>query len=154
MPSEITTYGGLTASKGGVSVAPLTRSKTLNMAASAGFGASHTARGAIYMQNTLQNLNTSGAREAIDVGDVDIAYATGHEYLVEVWNRHATATILIEVRSGAATYDRCGKLRPGEVFKTRAEALDTNGYFGFYATPSADAVQMEVIAVEAGDPAA
>lgn len=142
MANEITITSKLNASKGGVTVTNATTTKTQTM--------STTAED---MEHGTQNVGT--AREALNVGDVDITNATGDQYIVHLRNMDDTNFCTVEVQTGASTYAEHSILLPGEFSGAiRRNKLDGSGYNGLFLKFDTAAGQVERIVVEAGDPAA
>lgn len=142
MANEITLGFKLQASKNGTTVVNATQTKTQSMASTA------TA-----MTHITQAVGTS--REAVELGDVDNSNATGGEYIVCLRNMDDTNFCIVELNHGSSAYYQVGLLRPGECWgPVRMQKLDGSGYGGLYLDFDTAAGEIEVIACEAGDPAA
>lgn len=142
MANEISLTAKISATKSSVTVTNSTSTKTQTMAAAAA-----------HMHHTIQAVGTS--REAVALGDVDNSNATGDEYWVLLFNRDATNFVIVEALVGSATYYQVGLMRPGECWgPVRMQKLDGDGYGALYMDADTAACNVEVVAVEAGDPAA
>jgi hypothetical protein len=149
MANEISLTAKLSVSKGSVSIANAISTKTQSMASTTGFGGG----AADDMCHHTQNVGTT--REAIDLVDVDNTNATGGEYILLLYNRDATNYVTVEVQTGAASYWTVGIMRPGESWgPNRLPKLDGSGYGGVFCDADTAACRVEVLACEAGDPAA
>lgn len=142
MANEISLTFKLQAAKGGSTIVNATTTKTQTMASTAAA-----------MQHGTQNVGTT--REALNVGDVDITNATGGEYIVLLRNMDATNFCTVELNYGSGTYYQVGLMRPGEGWgPVRMQKLDGSGYGGLFLDFDTAAGKIEVLATEAGDPAA
>lgn len=142
MANEIAFTAKISAAKNSVTVTNTVSTKTQTMATTA-----------TYLTHIAQDVGTS--REVVSLGDVDNTNATGDEYILLLANRDSTNYVTVEVRTGASTYQSCGVMRPGEFWgPVRLSKLDSSGYGGIYVTANTAACEVEVVAAEAGDPAA
>lgn len=141
MANEISITAKIAATKNSVTVTNAVSTKTQTMSSTS-----------TYLSHIAQEVETS--REAVSIGDVDISNATGLEYLLLLANRDSTNYVTVEVKTGASTYQTCGIIRPGEFWgPVRLPKLDASGYGGIYLTANTATCEVEVVAVEAGDPA-
>ena len=151
MANEITIASGLTVSKDDMRAAPATASKTTNMADSTGF-ASGPAK---YIVQHVQSVGTS--EEAVALGPVRIANATGDEYILQLRNLDLTNYVDVYVLyddDPSTLYWHIGRMRPGESWgPARLPKLDADDYGGICLKANTAACDVEVIACEAGDPA-
>ena len=142
MSSEISLTSKLQVTKNAVTVVNAVSTKSQTMAAALE-----------KLHHTVQAITT--AREAVSLGDVDNSYAAGDEHFVVLYNRGETYNVKVEVKTGASTYQQVGLMRPGEPWgPVRMQKLDVSGYGGLYLTSVTGDADVEVVASEAGDPAA
>lgn len=144
MANEITITSKLQATKGGVNIANATISTTVTMAT--------TAEDMVLQTQTISH----SAVEKVALGDVDGSNA-GDEYWLKLRNMDDTNSCVVKVRTGAATYQQVGLMRPGEPWGPvrMQKAAAAAGYEGeIYAQFATADGLLEVTAVEAGDPAA
>lgn len=148
MANEITLTAKILATKNSVSVTNSVSTKVQSMAASTGFGGG----AAEDVAHHTQNVGTS--REAVDLVDVDNSNATGGEYILMLYNRDDTNFVTVEINTGSSAYFQVGLMRPGEPWgPVRMQKLDASGYGGIFLDADTAACQVEVLAIEAGDPA-
>ena len=142
MANEISLQFKLQAAKNGATIVNATTTKTQTMASTA-----------TSMTHLTQNVGTS--REAVDLGDVDNSNATGGEYLVLLRNMDDTNWCMVELNHGSSAYYQVGLMRPGECWgPVRMQKLDGSGYGGLFLDFDTAGGEIEVLACEAGDPAA
>jgi hypothetical protein len=141
MANEITMTARLEAAKNSSSVTQSVYAKTQNM---------QTTK--TLMSTLVQTIPTS--RTTPNLGSVDITNATGTEYMVLFQNRDATNFVTVEVQTGSSTYQSVGVMRPGESWgPARLPKLDGSGYGGLRVTADTAACDVQITAVQAGNPA-
>jgi len=144
MANEITITSKIAATKAGVSIANATYIVPQTM--------STTADDMVLQTQTI----SFAAEEKVALGDVNGA-STGDEYFIRLRNMDDTNNCAVKVRTGAATYQQVGLMRPGETWGPvrMQKAAAAAGYEGeIWAQFAVADGLIEVAAVEAGDPAA
>lgn len=142
MANEISLTAKLSVTKNSVTVTNAVSTKTQTM---------ESAKEKLH--HTVQGVGTT--REAVSLGDVDKTNATGGEYIVLLCNRDTTNFVIVEVQTGASTYQQVGLMRPGEFWgPVRMQKLDASGYGGLFLDADNTDCDVEVVACEAGDPTA
>ncbi len=107
------------------------------------------------IHHTIQSV--AGTEEALSVGDVNVSYASGSDYVIQLWNRDTGAGYVeVLTETAAGTYDHMGKMLAGEPFGPIRRAKNENGSFGgiFLRGSDAGPRDVEVLVSSAGDPEA
>lgn len=143
MANEITLTAKLSATKNSVTVTNAVYTKPQTM------------EGALeHMYHAVQEVGTS--EEAVELGDVDITDATGHEYMLLLINRDDTNYVSVKVKYAAdPLYWTIGVMLAGESWgPVRLPTLTAASLGGIYLDADTADCAVEVVACEAGNPAA
>jgi hypothetical protein len=146
MANEIQMNSGLKATKNSV---------TVQTSPAVTFSKIQTMEAALNKEHhTTQAVGTS--EEAVSIGDIDNSNATGDEYIVQLVNRDSTNYVEVKVKYAATpSYWTIGVMRPGEPWgPARVPKLDGSSLGGLFLKANTAACNVEVVACEAGDPAA
>ena len=139
MANEIEFKASLTGKKNNVSVAPLTTSKIQTMESTLSL-----------MHHTEQSVGF-GAAEDLSTGDVDLT----KQYCVLLYNRASANFVTVTARKDVTPTDTVvGIIRPGEPWGPVRMPAQSGGYPKLRMQSDTAASNVEVIVVEAGDPAA
>jgi hypothetical protein len=135
MADEISLQYKITASKNDVSIANYKSSKSQTMQSDLS-----------KMHHTIQSILTSSTE--ISTGDIDVT----EQHFILFANRDAANFVEIECHKDGSNYAVCAVLRPGEPALARWPAR-SGGYPKPKAKANTQACDVEVLIVEAGDPA-
>jgi|ERR1051325_6993497 len=138
MGQEITFNASLKGKKNNVSVGPLVTEKVQTM------------------ESTLENLHHTvqtvgqAAAEDLSTGDVDLT----KQYCVLLYNRDAANFVAVKIRKDVTPTDvEAGVMRPGEPWGPVRMPAQAGGYPKIRLQADTADCPVEVIVVEAGDPA-
>lgn len=137
MANEITITSKIAATKGGSSVTNYTSSFNVDMASTA-----------TTKSQVDQEVGTSA--EAIITGDVTLT----DQHFLWFCNHDETNYVEVQVHKDGSNMAVAGVMRPGEPFGPVRAAGQSGGYPCYKLKANTAACTVEVIAVEAGDPAA
>jgi hypothetical protein len=138
MANEITVQAKLTAAKNGASITNATSSKTQTMESTLE-----------KLHHTVQDVGTT--TEAVGLGDVAVA----DQHWILLRNLDATNFVTVHVRKDVTPTDTvAGVMLPGESFGPVRAGAQSGGYPHYRMTADTAACDVEVLACDAGDPAA
>lgn len=137
MAGEIQIQSGLTGTWSGSQVATGTTAISVNKQTSV-----------TKKHQTTQSIGTSDV--ALSLGDIDVS----KQHIVRLRNESATATVTVTAYSSADEGENavCGILLPGETWGPGRLSAQTTGYPCIKLKSSAASTDVEVVAVDAGDP--
>lgn len=139
MANEISLTFKLSGSKGGTTVTNVSSTKTQSMSSTA-----------VVLANVVQEVGTS--REEIDIATIGVD--TTDEYMVLLRNMDATNYVIVELEYSSSNYVVAGRMRPGEAWGPVRFPARSGGYPKLHCTANTAGCNVEIVTLEAGDPAA